>query len=447
LWAALQVKQILKCKILESVDHTLKTLPKDLSEAYDGVAPEAEMANRTFRWIMSAPDPLTSEELLSAVRINIDNDEINLVNPNEQDTLLSICENFLIVDSNGQWRFFHLSVLEYLQRMPEFNQQEHFYCAQVCLLCLMRTFADAESTFLLNKMNPAPSSGDFVDPLNAANGFSRHIQRNWPYYASKLTKNDSAFLTLQSFLGSTNKSSRFFIRWSSHLFEKENLVSFRSLKIRRLWENDLASFATPIFAIMHFSLYKIFSQYCEDSDFEPLQSNENEAGLFEIAASADCVPILRILVSKFASIDHSLFDKAHGAAIGVAARFQSSNALRYLVSEVSAHVNLLPRVEGYDSALAAVCCSSENLGIVRYILGQGVDVNLVLQVGDYGSALAAACSDPDNLDTVTYLVDQGADVNLPLEVGYYGSALAATCLNAHNLDIVRYLVEQGADAD
>lgn len=241
--------------MIESIDRALEELPKGLSESYDriyqkiqsGLAPEIEMANRTLKWIMSAPDPLTSGELLSAVRIHIENDDIKLKDPIEQDTLLSICGNFLIVDSNDQWRFFHLSVLEYLQNFPEFNRQKRLHCAQVCFLSLMRTFGRTEYNSLPNENDSTLSSADFVNPFNATNDFSKHIQTNWPFYASELTKNDGPFLSLEKFLGSTNKSSPFFIWWANHLFEKGFSVSFRSLKTHRLCKSDLAPFATTNF--------------------------------------------------------------------------------------------------------------------------------------------------------------------------------------------------------
>ncbi|KAJ6110902.1 Aldehyde dehydrogenase C-terminal [Penicillium sp. IBT 16267x] len=331
--AALQIKQILKCQMNESIDLALEELPKDLNESYVRIyqkiqsrpSPEIEMANRTFKWIMCAPDPLTSGQLLSAVRMYIENDDIKLKDPIEQDTLLSICGNFLIIDSNGQWRFFHLSVLEHLQKLPEFkNRQERLH--------------------------------------------------------------------------------------------------------------------------LHFSLYEIFSQCREKSNFNPFQLNENGNDLLQIAGSTDCVPILRALISKLVSIDNTSVDKAHSAAFSGAASSGSLNALKYLVDEAGADVNLPLQVGYHGSALAGASWSL-NLDTVRFLVERGADLNLPLQAGYFGSALAAASFRNNNMDIVRYLVERGADVNLPLQAGDFGSALAAASFSNNNLDTVKYLVEQGADVD
>ncbi|KAJ5524013.1 Aldehyde dehydrogenase C-terminal [Penicillium frequentans] len=454
LWAALQVKEILKCKMLESLDRALEQLPKDLSESYDRInqkihsrpAPEMEMAHRTIQWVMAAPDPLTSEELLSAIRIKIENDAIKLKDPVDQEVLLFICENLLIVDANGQWRFFHLSVREYLQKIPEFNQQELHSCAHVCFLSLIRTFGNTEPESFPDKIDSNPSSEHLKDPFNVTNAFSQHIQRSWPFYASELTENDVPFVSLERFLGSADKSSPFFLRWSDYVFEDQDLVSFRSFKTLYMTRSEIAPFRTPIFAITNFSLCEIFVKFYEINVLDPLQLNNKGENLLYIAARSACMPILRALVSNKVGINKVLLGEAYALAASAASRSESSIALEYLV-EQGADVNLPLHVGVYGSALAAASEKSDNLDTVRYLVAQGADVNIPLQAGHYGSALAAASCAFDNLDTVKYLVEQGADVNLLLQAGGYGSALAAASWESKNLDIVRYLVEQGADVN
>ena len=107
------------------VERGLEEIPDTLKDAYDeiynrilaqnGSAPR--LALRAFRWIQCSYEPLCTETLLDAIRVEIgDQGEFS---PNHKDAittngLLKACQNLLIFDKQlNVFRFAHLSVDEY----------------------------------------------------------------------------------------------------------------------------------------------------------------------------------------------------------------------------------------------------------------------------------------------------------------------------------------------
>ncbi|KAF8418413.1 hypothetical protein EV426DRAFT_577591 [Tirmania nivea] len=96
----------------------LKEFPADLTQIYDFMlrqlltSPEIganPLGIAAFQWVMTAPRPLTADELLGAVAM--DDDSINL------DTILEVCNNLLVYDEKQKLiRLYHLSVREYLEQ-------------------------------------------------------------------------------------------------------------------------------------------------------------------------------------------------------------------------------------------------------------------------------------------------------------------------------------------
>ena len=118
-WAALQTHQIQKCKTESSVWKRLENLPDDLQKAYDEAwsqveeleEPDKLLTNRAMLWVMAAERPLSTFQLLGAVRVNTNGEEPALADEIDEQGLLSLCNNLLTIDSQLKvWRFAHLSV-------------------------------------------------------------------------------------------------------------------------------------------------------------------------------------------------------------------------------------------------------------------------------------------------------------------------------------------------
>ena len=139
---------------------SLKALPDTLKNAYDkiyerillqyGSAPR--LALGAFRWIQCSYEPLCSETLLDAVKVEIgdqgefsckDKDTITV------DVLLKACQNLLLYDQQlNVFRFAHLSVDEYLETRLR-KADSHGEMAQVCLslLCTPSSWETYDTTY------------------------------------------------------------------------------------------------------------------------------------------------------------------------------------------------------------------------------------------------------------------------------------------------------------
>ena len=458
------MRQIFRCRTSDAVLEMLENLPRGLEDTYkqlhneilDHAPSERAIAERAFKWVLSSPRLLTSAELLSAVRMVIEDERIKLKSPLQSDILISICENLLVVDSNDEWRFFHLSAREYFESKESEKERGNSHCAQICLVYLMQVF-DPQVRFKPVELHSSISIERAAtddpqsqkDPFDIKHPFFDHAQNFWPFYIQGQSDIDQSVVILKRFLGSPNKSSTFFCRWHSQLFVSPLPVLFefgpQSQPIE-LGAKDLEPKATPMFAITLLPLHKILRKWCDNSDFDPCLKNQSGRSLLSITAAAGDVAFCETLVSKGACINEVIYGQ-DGSALAAACRKGKLEAVKYLL-EAGADANLLLEVGRYGSALAtAVVAPSENMSIVECLIQAGADVNLVLHTGKYGSALATAAQ-RGYLEIVKYLVDSGADVNLLLPEHSYGSALAAaTTAPRQALEIVKYLINAGADVN
>ncbi|KAL2288601.1 hypothetical protein FJTKL_03959 [Diaporthe vaccinii] len=171
-WAALQVHELLKLSSPCEVRERLGRLPRDLKATYDDIYKRqvtdrsefaTRVANRAIMWVMAADEPLTSEQLLSAVRINpveyvetmaqISNffsnsghvtsvsenaDYIDVHDEVEEEQLLELCANLLTWSlKDGVWALAHASVAEYFEDYHFSRVQAAKCTGTVCLAMVM----------------------------------------------------------------------------------------------------------------------------------------------------------------------------------------------------------------------------------------------------------------------------------------------------------------------
>lgn len=106
-WVNLQIKQILKCTSEKAIRNRLGKLPSDLKAAYDEIYNQIKdkdehdkgLADRAFMWVMCAYKPLSSEELISAIRLDSEKDTFDLSDKVTESQLLHLCNNLLVFDS------------------------------------------------------------------------------------------------------------------------------------------------------------------------------------------------------------------------------------------------------------------------------------------------------------------------------------------------------------
>ncbi|KAJ5626711.1 hypothetical protein N7528_004138 [Penicillium herquei] len=468
LWAALQIKRILlDCHTVEAIETVLKALPMGLNQEYDRIledikrfpSPEPELVEHTLKWVYSAPGLLQTEEILSAIRIRVKNGSLILINAVNRETLLSMCRSLLVVDSNDQWRFCHLSAREYLDKKVESNENfsdASSLCAEICFRTLLLSF-NPQNTVFARAENKNPDR--FKTPFHPANPFSRYCQVYWIFYAKTKVIKASHVSLLERFLGSPNEARSFYLKWFDYALDsrsrkdgyiRRGLVSDYQKTLRPDgWpyregrEGQLPK--APIFLVAYFALYGPLRKWRENSDISPLQLTGSEDYLLTVAAKSSCKPLCTTLLAKGRSADKESLERCLSQALVAATDQGDMDMVKYLIKK-GANASLSPEPKGeFKSCSGPVDAATQrgNIDLVRYLMEEANAV-----VGDALFWAAELKSEEAGLVLIKYLIESHkADPNSPPERHHFSSALVAAASEG-KLEIVKYLVEEaGAKPD
>ncbi|KAJ5959510.1 uncharacterized protein N7479_006660 [Penicillium vulpinum] len=491
-WAYLQIKQVLELPTELDIRDRLGRLPIGLKEAYDEIYGNIAktqhwkaLVDRACKWVMSACTPLSSDELLSAIRIDSDTNSINSEKEITESELLDLCKNLLLFDSQRKvWRFSHLSVVEYFEVNHWGLRQAHCHAAQVCLKLLIEpyenpTYESVEKSSGDKHNMKSPNKLGLVHPWETYVRYHwvNHV-RTYEEQISKEGQEADPFLAklLKSFLGSPGESSFQYRAWYRSLdFHSNILPSSFSWKISK-WE--ISPEEVTICAMCRFSFYILLRDWWDNAEVTVSQTSGDGRTLLELAAMAGCKPICETLIKRgietnrvstsgyyrsalvaaaaggYKEIVELLFENGadpnlklssgnYGSALAAAASKGKKEIVEVLI-ENGADPNLKSSSGNYGSALAVAAAWGGYKEIVEVLIENGADVNLILPSGNYESALAAAAS-KGKKEIVEVLIENGADPNLKLSSGNYGSALTAAVSEGYE-EIVHVLVEKGADA-
>ena len=486
----MQVKQLLKQQTESAIRNQLGKLPGGLKEAYDEIygeiaardAHEKTLADRAFMWVMCAVTPLNNDELFDAVRR--DGISTELADEVDEDLLLDICNNLLVLDSQRHvWRFSHLSVQEYFESHHWSLWDAHSLASKVCLVFLIETFKDPEST-IKSKQEPSkepvakpeesggkptvgqegdstPGSGDtspasFGSPRTIGNPkhtFQRYVGYNWTSHVQAnegRTPEPELVRLLKAFLGSPSEGSEQYRVWHKRLSEGW-LSETSSLFILLLFGDmsmaqPVAKYpGVPVWVMCQFGFYTPLLDWWQEAEIDISQTNKIGQNLLIAAIDGGCKPICEILVARGVPVDALMPKGNFGSALAAAAASGLVEIVDFLVKQ-GADVNQLPTAGSYGNALAAAAANGRS-DVVRLLVGHGADVTTQLSIGSYGNVVTAAALS-SKVDIVEFLVQRGADPNaLPLH-DEYGSALAAAAAGAvEDTTMLVFLLGQGADVN
>lgn len=395
-WANLQIKQLLNLRSEPELRDRLGKLPDDLNSAYDDIynnikkLPECSRAQalRALRWVMCAYQPLTSQALLAAVRIDPGKEGVCESFEPMEDELLDWCANLLTVDSQQNppvWRVSHLSVVEYLESHCTLVRA-HCFVASASLTLLLATYMD--------KQDRGRKPGDIFHLDHKLQVYVRH---HWIRHVQTQEGEDADPMLvdrLKTFLGSPGESSVQYRQW--YLQVKADKYKPSTSALSRISIEEISPESSTILAICRFSFYTLLSSWWRKEKTPPPQTNGQGDNLLMLATVAGCRPICEALI------------------------------------EWGIYINL--QGGQYGSALvAAAAAQSWNTETAKFLVEQGADVNMQVQAGCYGSALAAAAH-WGRKGCAESLIDAGAKVSLRLENGLYTTALRASEANVCQAD-------------
>ena len=199
-------------RIPADVKKLLKNLPRKLKDSYEVIYKQMEygglastpLAVKALKWLFSQQQNLSATEFIKALTIGSNEDEISSV-----DEVLRICCNFIKYDTElDVFRFFHLSVREYLEERPDYAEPlAHAVIGESCLhVCLA-----SQRPYRISK----PVEGDSKTLRDYANVY-------WPYHC-ELSRNNrekgTLKILLRSFLLGGSRATAEFVDWNDDFYE------------------------------------------------------------------------------------------------------------------------------------------------------------------------------------------------------------------------------------
>jgi ankyrin repeat protein/Cdc6-like AAA superfamily ATPase len=489
-WAALQVHQIQKCKTESSIWKRLENLPDDIQKAYDEAwsqiedfeEPDKVLTYRAMLWVMAAERPLSTSQLICAVRVNTKGEVPTLADVIEEESLLELCNSLLTIDSQQKvWRFAHLSVREYLETKMQWTlPRANLHAASACLSWLI-TMYDKDDNDEIDlsgwKGQPGP-----VDIFHLMHPFHLYMRHHWAKHVQKAQDDDEATLSslLKTFLGSPEESSKQYQKWYEVIkddlerivdvvrdtdefhfyleaggFDKEEFdtCDFNQAKHPEYgeFESELGPSDAAIYAMCHLSFAAILSDWWENAEFDVSRVNERGHNLLTIAARVGCTSICKKLVEKGADLNQQVEGQDYGSALHAAAHRGHTETVKYLI-EAGADVNMTVENGEHGNALIAAL-AAEKVDTAKFLIQKaGADVNKTHTLeeedededGDPVVVLTpiALAAKIKGTELLKILVDAGANVNVSEQSGNPISA----AIKSRNLEGAKYLIQK-AKAD
>ncbi|KAK2742796.1 hypothetical protein FQN57_005087 [Myotisia sp. PD_48] len=454
-WAALQIHHIRECRSEEAIRNRLGKLPVTLKEAYDEIysgiqnAEENDkiLAERAIMWIMSAMTPLDGEELLELIRVGEKNGEMELARPVKEASLLSLCKNLVILDSELKvWRLCHLSVAEYFEK----NHQAWLdgadrLAAKNCLLLL----------------NYRPFTGFNSENYYSESLSENYAKRHWYEHTKKLNPEDpekTVVSLLKRFIGSLTESSIQFRIWYSldghfNPVYQRNPVAYMCYRgvyslLRDWWEDFeiepyLSSQRVNLLALAVIGRSRELCQLLTRRGWPvdcqtPILGIESERGS-PLYHAVDCgnLEMVKCLVQEGATVDLRNSSTSCGTALALAVSQGKISIAEYLI-QAKADVDMQTGGSEFGTALAA----AQNTEMIKLLLDHGATINLQRQSGS-GSALIGATLNADK-EAMRLLIQHGAEVDMQCRYGFFGTALIAAAACTIRLEVMELLIQHGA---
>ncbi|KAK4235733.1 hypothetical protein C8A03DRAFT_17559, partial [Achaetomium macrosporum] len=349
-WAFLQIKQLLELRTEAAIKDRLGKLPSTIegtyNEIYGNIAARNEhervLADRAFMWVMCACRPLSSVELLGAIRLDPTRDTVRLSDEVDEDLLLDICHNLLVLDSQQRvWRFSHLSVTEYFEKSHWSLRQAHCHAAGVCLLLLINTRQsvnndDSDSwNKSANVENERGSGPDNIfDPEHRLQVYCRH---HWMIHVQGQEGSavDPALTRrLKTFLGSPGESSSHYRAWYRQTFRNgSEMPSPKSAVVAHTTKRELSPETSAVLAMCRFGFYSVLLDWWADAEFTIPVETENELGdnLLTLAAVAGCRPICEALLDLGMQINVPAQKGRYGSPLAAAVYEEEFEIVKFLI--------------------------------------------------------------------------------------------------------------------
>lgn len=193
-YAAIHISQIEECKTKFSVEELLEKTPEGIVTVYDELwtrielqkEPDRTLSKRAIYWSLCAVQPLTSAQLLVAIRVTIDNsgcdDAGYLEDPIDGEALLTLCKDFCVMDvKHDAWQIAHPSMKSYLEKKLFYVAHNEIALVLLWLLDHAKIGDEEQPGW------PRVGTVDQVDVLNTSHFLQIYAVLNLDYYRMRLS--------------------------------------------------------------------------------------------------------------------------------------------------------------------------------------------------------------------------------------------------------------------
>ncbi|KAL6806209.1 hypothetical protein J3E68DRAFT_433930 [Trichoderma sp. SZMC 28012] len=464
-WAFLQMEQLSKCQQVKEIRARLGKIPMSLNASYHELftgmsSYSQETLRRAVMWVMCAYKPLSSNQLLSAVRLsmNSDGESHDIEEELTEETLRSICRHLVVTDSERDvWKFPHASVNEYFETEHEWTMATaHSFVAKHSLICLINGYSVWGLSTDFEEIDQV-SPGNKRDPQHPASHLQEYVRTSWFLHVHALedlqSQDAQLSLLVKCFMGFNSppqQGSQQYHRWIEHGGEHVH-------KYMHVINNpgNLYPLTNPIFGVCVFGFYHVLQDWWQ-AGVDISQVNADGLDLLAIAARNGHRHLCEKLIGFGADVNRvlrggwtsPLFEAAGADQAGVVQLLLDNNADPNLplgmpilcisvgrdlaIARALLEAGANPDVNSHFASPLEEAGGLSLYELVALLIQYKASVDFYSTDGYFGSPLAAAAC--------------GADVDAPLKYGYFGSALAAGGVGNGSVQMVKYLIEEaGAD--
>ncbi|EPS40860.1 hypothetical protein H072_5261 [Dactylellina haptotyla CBS 200.50] len=471
IWAACQLDALETCLDYPSLIEALISLPETLGETYHRILRNIpkncqQKATRILQFLTWSPNPLSIEEMIDAIAVDIEGEEY--FNPKhrmpDHEEIISYCSNLVVlVPSKGrpfapdrdfvEVRLAHLSVQEYLisaaHKYSLINSFQYDVAnrsnAMVCLAYLLQFDHDI-------KLEKSKIEDNYP--------FTTYCMINWPKFAKAVENTDIPLQEMiLKFLHNSNEiyyqSKKF--TYPSYTWVPPLYFAARRglLKTAENLINLGADINNPITYSLYGSALGAASYGGHYKTVELLLGHgaeinaENEDMRWECktalqtACEGGDINMVSLLLDRGARINTR--DGRSSLALE-AAMVGGRGEIVELLLDRDTNVGVDADNKGYRYGVALIKASAAGeYEIAKLLLDRGANINY--QDSTHGTALQAAAKNRRSVGihkTIQLLLDHGADINA--QSRNLGTALHIA-LGVGNYDVAELLLDRGADVN
>jgi ankyrin repeat protein len=372
-----------------------------------------------MKWLLCAQRPLQIAEFIAAVAVYSGEQSPTLC----EAEVLSICCNVVVLDSEQKYfRFAHLSVREYLERLGDYTPfTTHTLALERCLDVLMFGQTTAESA------------------VRGGSKFQQYADLYWPVHYQSVIRNqltEGLPKKLMEFIFQEGDTSPSFTKWASGTRQSSRSLQWTDPLINLLRATSSTP-PTPLFLTCSFGLVSIMDELGTFANVNWNQRNDDGNTGLHLAARNGHETVIQLLLEKGADVDSK--DRKYGRTPLSWAATKGNKAVVQLLLEKGADIE----DKEYGQTPLFWAAENGNEAVMQLILEKGAEIDL--KDTEYGRTPLSWVAENGHKAVIQLLLEKGAEIDSK-DKRYGRTPLSWAAKNGRKA-VIQLLLEKGADID